>query len=351
MSYQEIIHDRYKVIFEEPEMYVDNESRGRSGHTTHAMAQFAPNSFIDFNSNISAVRAEGHSVYGWVEYRVSYDAGKTYTEPQNLPFSWESFLDGLWTVAVEKAVACDDGTIVAFCLRNTMLEEICCEPWLTPMCVRSFDGGKTWTEAYECLPYKGRIYDALYKDGVIYVSIFCNDDFLGTKPEHVYRIYTSEDNGQTFKELCVIPFPDTNSRGYCCMQFDTEGRLHFYAYNRAKEQEMDHAYSDDGGKTWTVTEPCFMAKGIRNPQMTFIDGVYILHGRGENTKGFVFYTSEDAVHWDEGLYLGTKEGGCYYSNNINLKDEKGNFLLVQYSDLYDNFAKVNVMHMRLRIER
>ena len=40
----------YEVIFEEPTLYVDNESRKRSGHMTHAMAEFAPNCFIDFNS-------------------------------------------------------------------------------------------------------------------------------------------------------------------------------------------------------------------------------------------------------------------------------------------------------------
>jgi hypothetical protein len=44
-----------------------------------------------------------------------------------------------------------------------------------------------------------------------------------------------------------------------------------------------------------------------------------------------------------------KEGvSAYYSNNINLKDEKGNFLLIQYSDSYDG-NRVNVMHQKLRI--
>ena len=351
MSYQEIVHDNYKVVFEAPEVYVDNKARGRSGHMTHAMVQFAPDTYINFNANCSPVRCDGHSVYGWVEYRYSSDAGRTYTEPQVFPYSWESFLDGLWTVSVEKAVACDDGTIVAFCLRNTMLQEICCEPWLSPMCVRSTDGGKTWTEPYECIPYKGRIYDAVYRDGVIYAMVFCNENFLGSEPEHVYRIYTSRDNGQSFEELSVVPWPDTTRRGYCCMQFDTAGRLHAYAYNEAKEREPDHAYSDDNGKTWAVTEPCYVAKGIRNPQMAYIDGVYILHGRGEACRDFVFYSSEDAVHWDEGVYLGRSSGGCYYSNNIHLTDETGNFLLVQYSDLYAGWGRVNTMHLRLRIVR
>ena len=350
MSYKEINHDNYRVVFEPPEIYVDNEARGRSGHMTHAMVQFNKDTYINFNANCSAIRAGGHSVYGWVEYRFSSDSGKTYTEPQIFPYSWESFLTGEWTISVEKAVACDDGTIVALCLRNTMLTPVCCEPWLTPMCVRSTDGGKTWSEPYECIPYNGRIYDAVYKDGVIYAMIFCNEYFLGEKPEHVYRIYKSYDNGQSFEEASVIPYPDTTRRGYCCMIFDTEGKLHAYTYNEANECEMDHAISADNGHTWMICEPCYVAKGIRNPQMAYIDGVYILHGRGGGHKGFVFYSSEDAIHWDEGIYLGDSMGGCYYSNNINLTDEKGNFLLVQYSDPYDGRSKVNNMHMRIRIE-
>jgi len=68
-------------------------------------------------------------------------------------------------------------------------------------------------------------------------------------------------------------------------------------------------------------------------------------------KGFVLYTSEDGSHWDEGTMLVHKEGvSAYYSNNINLKDEKGNFLLIQYSESYDG-NRVNVMHQKLRIKK
>ena len=50
----DIIREKYTVKVGEPELYVDNESRGRSGHMTHAMAEFAPGKMIDFNSNCSA---------------------------------------------------------------------------------------------------------------------------------------------------------------------------------------------------------------------------------------------------------------------------------------------------------
>ena len=71
----EIKRKNYSLKLSEPTVYVDNESRGRSGHMTHAMAQFEKDSFIDFNSNCSAIRYGGHFPYGWVEYRISKDSG------------------------------------------------------------------------------------------------------------------------------------------------------------------------------------------------------------------------------------------------------------------------------------
>lgn len=60
-------------------------------------------------------------------------------------------MGGKNTISVEKAVACDDGTVVAFCLRNTTLQEVCCDPLDELSVVRSFDGGKTWTGRYSFL--------------------------------------------------------------------------------------------------------------------------------------------------------------------------------------------------------
>jgi hypothetical protein len=88
----------------------------------------------------------------------------------------------------------------------------------------------------------------------------------------------------------------------------------------------------------------------RNPQTAYIDGVYILHARAENHSGFVFYTSLDGYTWDEGAYFSDIHGSCHYSNNLNLKDEQGNFLLVQFSEVYEA-CRVNVKHVKLRIEK
>ena len=67
--------ENFTIQVSDPELYVDNQARGRSGHMSHAMAEFAPDTMIDFNSNCSPLRFDGHAAFGWIEYRVSKDAG------------------------------------------------------------------------------------------------------------------------------------------------------------------------------------------------------------------------------------------------------------------------------------
>lgn len=370
-----IIREGFTVEFEDATLYVDNKSRYRSGHMSHALAQFAPGKFIDFNSNCSAVRWDGHSPYGWIEYRISEDAGKTYSEVYNLPYSLESFYDGIYTISVEKAVACDDGTIVAFCLRNCAYAYGCCSPLGSPTVVRSRDGGKTWSDPYEFSPRKGRIYDSIYRDGVIYTLMKCSVDWYGNGPEDIHYLYKSTDNGATFQEISGLPF-DYKSRGYGALIFDENGDLHAYIMNSEAVCDLEHTVSHDNGVNWEAVDTKHFAKGANNPQIAFIDGVYVLHGRSCKCDGYILYTSKDAINWDEGTYIADKAGLCYYSNHLVLRDEHGeNFLLLQYSEVYGDAtdpvniaenarniwaglsvqrlgnAQVNVMHRVLRIKK
>ncbi len=349
--FKTIQKEGYTVEIGEPILYVDNKSRNRSGHMTHAMAEYAPGKLIDFNSNCTAVKYGGHSTFGYVEYRLSEDGGETFSDIHVLPYSLETLYDGLYDISVEKAVACDDGRIVAIALRNDA--DALCQPWDTPMTVTSRDGGKTWEKAKELCSYKGRVYDACYHDGVIYVLEFCNDgtgDFCGEKEEHVYRLFVSHNNGESFEELCVVPLP-TTGRGYGSILFDENGTLHAYAYNKNDEQHMDHVISRDAGHTWDEPDVCYLKEGIRNPQTAQIDGVYILHGRNAAVNGFVLYTSDDGQNWDEGTYLGHEKGPCYYSNNIVLNKDGKNRLLIQYSECYGVDWCVNVKHVWLEIKK
>lgn len=345
------IYDNYKVTFTDPEVFVDNFKRRRSGHMTHAMTILQDGRLLDFNSSCSAVRCSGHSAYGFVEYRYSSDGGKTYTDPVPLGYSVDAFMDGLFTISVEKAVTCPDGSVLAFCLRNTMLEDVCCEPWLTPTAVRSRDGGKTWEEPFEVSPYKGRIYDALVADGRVIFLENRNENFIGGTPEHGYSVFLSDDSGRTFREVRVSI--DGIGRGYGSILYDSKGILHAYGYNVNDERHMDHAISRDRGETWELLEPCWLNHGIRNPQTAEINGVYVVHGREEHLNGFVFYFSEDGQNWTEALYAAEKFGSCYYSNNLNITVDGREKLLIQYSEVTggENVCQVNVMHRYLEVDR
>lgn len=146
---------------------------------------------------------------------------------------------------------------------------------------------------------------------------------------------------------------------YANMLFDTNGDLHVYAYCGTNEQYFDHAISSDNGLTFRTAKSCFIKHGARNPQTALIDGVYIMHGKANDRKGFMIYSSLDGENWDDGIRLADKPhlAGAFYSNNLNLKDENGKFLLVQFSETYTDdpnayyVATVNVMHTRIRIQR
>ena len=53
-----------KLHISEPELFVDNESRRRSGHMSHAMVEYEPGRIIAFNSNCSPDRLLGHAAHG-----------------------------------------------------------------------------------------------------------------------------------------------------------------------------------------------------------------------------------------------------------------------------------------------
>lgn len=352
---REIKRNGYTVRLSDPILYVDNESRKRSGHMSHAMAEFAPGKIIDFNSNCSAAIYQGHSTFGFLEYRISEDGGESFSEPRVFPYSLEQLYDGIHTVALEKAIALENGKIVTFCLLNDA--HALCEPWFDPpVCITSEDGGDTWSEAKKLFPHCGRIYDAVLHKGIIYAIQFCNDatvSFLGNKPEHVYRIYESRNGGESFEELCVVP-TDTTGRSYASIIFDKNDRMHLYTYNVNAEHDPDHLVSDDYGRTFKSEGTCHLAKGSRNIQTAYMDGIFILHCRGEeiNRNKFPLYTSVDGYNWDEGEFIDkTDFGTCFYSNNLLLKAKDGTErLLIQYSHSY--FEKsVNARHMWLTIER
>ena len=93
-------------------MFADLVAKGRSGHLGHALVEYAPGCVLAFYSNCSGVRNDGHNGFGWMEYRRSLDAGQTWDDPRPLPFSVDTFLDGLYTVSCEKAACATAGASI-----------------------------------------------------------------------------------------------------------------------------------------------------------------------------------------------------------------------------------------------
>ena len=342
-----------KVVISEAELYIDNQSRKRSGHMSHAMLEYAPGKIIAFNSNCSAKRCNGHSAFGWIEYRYSDDGGKTWSDIHEMKYSKELLLDGVYSISVEKAVF-NDGVITCFATRNTQTASVCCEPWDTPLVIQSYDLGKTWEEPVVFSSYQGRIYDAAVRNGVIYAVETCDKDFLSEIKEDRFRLFVSHDNGKSFREESIIDI-DSYKRGYAALQFLTNGNLIAYTCDLLESYYLDASISRDNGKTWERLPHIRLKHGIRNVQIAALGSGYVMHGRAWLNEswgiGQVIYSSSDGINWDDGIILEPEKAYCYYSNMITLKDKnKKDYVLLQYSDTYDGKASVNVMHRFLSVE-
>ena len=338
--------------------FKDHSLTGRSGHLSHALVEYAPGCVLAFYSNCSGTRNKwgpGHNGFGWLEYRRTTDYGDTWGEPAVLDYSMHCLLDEPYTLSCEKAVSPEKNVVVALCLRNENPNGW--EPYLSPIALISNDGGETWGEPIEITKEKGRIYDAFALDGVIYLLMLANDDFLASKPEHRYQFYKSADGGKTYE--LVSEFPYLPNHAYGSMVLRPDGALVTYLYSADDEYNLDYFISRDMGKTWTEQGKSYCAKRIRNPQVCYTGENYLLHGRSgcvDTTKpmDLVLYTSPDGIHWDEGTIVCTYPGMvAYYSNNIVLTRPNGKKRVILQSSVPNGTAKgrTNIAQWYIEIEK
>ena len=234
------------------EIFVDHQSVRRSGHMGHAMVEYKPNCILTLNSNVDPDRVDGHSGYGWMESHRSLDGGKTWSAAEIVAPSKQVFDEGLHSALCEKMVCLADGSIVAFWAITDASLPLCSEPWVEPMICVSRDEGHTWDNMRTFGPDPGRIYDAVVRDGMIYVFTLANDgavSFLGNKPEHKFKLWVSRDSARTFQLQSILPL-DTTGMSYGSLEFDEEGRLHAYMYQSLREEELLCMISADQCKTW-----------------------------------------------------------------------------------------------------
>ncbi|MFW6156210.1 MAG: hypothetical protein ACOC7J_02730, partial [Armatimonadota bacterium] len=200
-------------------MFVDHSKEGRSGHLGHALVEYEPGKLLAFYANCSDAN-NGHCADGWTEFKRSIDGGATWSDPIHFQYARRRFNDGRRrSVFCEKAVLAPDGAIVVTTLECDLQTNPGWHPHYEPMCLRSTDGGETWEEPLPVSDEPGRVYDMMRLDDEIIALEFCNDteeSFVGTRPEHVYSLYVSEDSGKSFSQRSTLPF-DTEGRGYGTM--------------------------------------------------------------------------------------------------------------------------------------
>ena len=327
-------------------LFADLEKLGRSGHMGHALVEYAPGKVLAFYPTCSAEdrRWKGHSGFGWMEYKRSLDGGETWSDPITEPHSKALFdADRGRTFMCEKAVVTPSGRIILFYLQCDMrVNGHIWEPYFEPHYAFSEDGGATWSDLRMFEHEGGRIYDAICKDGVVYVMFYADAELPGTahQRESQMRLYVSHDDGETFEIRSVMGFQSTNNCYYGTMCFTPEDDLIVYTYDEKDEHNLKYIVSRDLGKTWEPNRRAFFAQRMRNPQLACFHGTYFMHGRsgsfGNNPGHFILYTSPDGFNWDEGQMLALRTAGVgAYSNNILVHTPDGRErLLIQTSHAY-----------------
>ena len=227
-------------------LFVDHQAKGRSGHLSHALVEYKKGCVLAFYSNCSGKRNKGHNGFGWLEYRRSTDYGSTWDGGTVLPYSMDCLLNEPYTVSCEKAVSPAENVVVALCIRNE--DPNGWEPYLEPVTLRSEDGGITWSDAMPFCPRRGRIYDAVVADGVIYALMLAIIDFLTSAPDQRYQLYVSEDQGRSFELRSELP-GEYLSHAYGSLAFRDDGSLVAYTYDHEDEYNLDCFISRDQGRT------------------------------------------------------------------------------------------------------
>ncbi len=337
-------------------LFVDHARERRSGHGNQALTECANGDIIAFYANTSGELMNGHSNSGWTEYRISRDQGRTWSPPTVLEYSRKAYEDDEFhAVLVGEAVTAANGTVVAFLGRYTT------HNWrrTTPAYMLSRDHGRTWSAPRAVDPRAdvsriGREHAAFLHEGTVYV-LYDSGSHNSAKDGTGHKLYVSTDNGETFQLRSGLPFEETN--WYGTMGVIERGRLVAYSYRGADEQNIQYTVSEDDGYTWSPVETTFLAKSIRNPQLSAkLGDIYLLHGRsghkGPERGHLVLYTSKDGIHWDEGVFLNKNavNGPDSYSTNEvigKFQTAERRWLLIQSSISYDQ-ARVNLHHWMVK---
>jgi len=195
--------------------------------------------------------------------------------------------------------------------------------------LRSTDGGRTWSEPYDCLvssPH-GPIQLA---DGRL---LYAGKDLW--RPGTRVGVCQSADDGRTWQWLATLPTrPGDNASDYHELHaVEAGGRLvlQLRNHNKADNQETLQSESTDGGKTWSAPH-AIGVWGLPSHLLRLRDGRLLMtYGHRRPPFGIQARLSNDAGRtWSEPMIVsGDGAGGDLgYPSTVELKD--GSLLTVWY---------------------
>lgn len=169
---------------------------------------------------------KGHSAVGWMEYKRSEDYGETWSQPYIFQPSLKLLHSEMkYSAMCEKAIVNEKGDIIVYQLICDRSNDPQWQPYMVPSYSISRDKGSTWSDLRQIGTRRGRIYDAMYQEGTIFLLLFVNDatvDWTGQTTDHYYSLVVSEDGGENYYERSRIPIPSLH-HGYGSMMFLEDG--------------------------------------------------------------------------------------------------------------------------------
>ena len=351
-------------------MFIDNESANRSGHYGSALTECKNGDILAFYTNVSGKIFQGHGIAGWSEYKRSTDGGKTWGNPVVVPYSrkvWDvnrvtgdSLPKGKSYIAafVRSVITAPNGTLVAFLSRQLASNRDNYLGFKTPVYILSHDNGHTWTEPREVdeiatakeISLTNDDGASFVHDGVIYTV------FIGGYGTGEYSFYASHDNGETFAKVSEGLFQHRKYKSnyyYMTAKALDDGRFIVYSYDLNDEYNLPYVISSDKGRTWSEVKTTYMAKRVRDAQMSEkIGDYYFMVGRsgsfGSDPMNLVLYASKNGIDWDNGQYLKKvqKTLDSYSAIEVVGKydPKQAKKVLIQGSVGYGVGASVNVKH-------
>ena len=148
---------------------------------------------------------KGHSAVGWMEYKRSEDYGETWSQPYIFQSSLKLLHSEMkYSAMCEKAIVNEKGDIIVYQLICDISNDPQWQPYMVPSYSISRDKGSTWSNLRQIGTRRGRIYDAMYQEGTIFLLLFVNDatvDWTGQTTDHYYSLVVSEDGGELLDAL------------------------------------------------------------------------------------------------------------------------------------------------------